>query len=335
MKMLLQLLFLFLLPFTAFAQRPITQLKAMPSRSLELPVSLAKAVSDTIFPGFVNDTCFTNPNKGITAYFDENEAFEGFLTGSNTYSDYEKLQRFVYTETQNFQITEVITTFFEIGAETINDGYLFAVVYDELDASGNLDAPLGTSDTVLLEDIDLEDFISFTFSNPVEVSNDSFFVGINLTGVYNDVADTTGYIGVASTYFNCGDGTNVLEIYPIGTQLYYDTFYESWGVNLELFMATIIETETTSARQPIADYAASIAPNPATETVTVRFNAGQPGRYGASLTDLNGRQLRQQVIEGGNRNSQMDWPVGDLPAGMYLFHVDGPAGRQSGKLMVH
>ena len=163
----------------------------VPMKSRTFPgLSATKSVADTIAPGFVRDTCYTNPGKGLTAYFDNSDSFEGFFTGSNTFSDFEHLQRLTYDGAETFMVTEVITALFESNAASINDGYLLAVVYDELDAQGNLNAALGVSDTLRLEDVSFDDFVSFTFSDPVEVSNDSFFIGIDFRGVYEDIADT-------------------------------------------------------------------------------------------------------------------------------------------------
>ena len=297
--------------------------------------SAAKLVTDTIIPSFAFQDCFTDPDQGITAYFDDTEGFEGFFTGSNTYSDFEVLQRLTYDGAETFNVTEVITALYQYQAETINDGYLVALVYDELDAAGNLSAPLGSSDTLRIADLSFQDFVSFTFSEPVEVSNDSFFVGIDLRGVYEDIPDTTGYIGVASTYVDCGDGENVIQVYPFNDDLFFGTFKEiNNGADLELFMLAVIETGETSTRQPLADYGAKVFPNPAGDLATLRLSAKSSGNYVATLTDLNGRLLRRSVPDWVGGQQQIEWQVSDLAAGMYLYHVDGPEGRQSGKLMV-
>ena len=317
------------------AQRTIpADITPMKPRSVP-GLSAAKFVSDTIFPSFASEDCASDPDQGITAYFDDSDSFEGFITGSNTYSDYEVLQRLTYDGAATFNVTEVITSLLQVQAETINDGYLVALVYDELDADGNLSAPLGSSDTVRIDDLSFEDLVSFTFSEPVEVSNDSFFVGIDLRGVYDDIADTTGYIGIASTTFDCGDGENVLQIYPFDGQLYFGSFKElSGGLDLEVFMLAVIETGETSTRQPLADYGATIAPNPSGDVATLRLSAKPGAQYVATLTDLNGRQVRRSIPGTVGGRQQVEWSVSDLTAGMYLYHIDGPEGRQSGKLMV-
>ena len=316
------------------AQRTIpADLTSPPPIDLPAP-SLSKFVADTIFPAILLDTCFTNPGNGLRGYFDEGETYEGFITGSNTYSDYEKLQLLTYDRSETYTINEVITGLYQSKAETIEEGYLLALIYDKLDGAGNLGVPLGLSDTLFLDDITFEDFVSFTFSEPVEMTTDSFFVSIDFRGVYADLADTTGYVGIASTKIDCGSGENVLEIFPFGDELYFDTFRENWGLDLELFVLAVIDTDVTSTRQPLADYGATVFPNPVGDVATVRLSAKSSGKYLATLTDLNGRQLRRSVPEWVGGQQQVDWQVSDLATGMYLYHIDGPEGRQSGKLMV-
>ena len=56
--------------------------------------------------------------------------------------------------------------------------------------------------------------------------------------------------------------------------------------------------------------------------------------YTARLTDLSGRLLRvTSPAATGGVQYQVDWSLADLPAGLYLYHIDGPEGRQSGKLV--
>ena len=334
MKALLALILTATFSMAIGAQRAVPA-DLTPMKARNLPgQSLAKAVADTIVPAFTSDTCFTNPGKGITAYLDDSERFEGFLVGSNTYGDVEQMQRLTYDGAETFYVTEVITGFYQYNAQTINDGYLVATVYDELDAAGNLNERLGTSDTLRLEDISFEDFVSFTFSDPVEVSNDSFFVGIDFSGLYEDIADTTGYVGITTSFVDCGDGNNVIQIFPVDDDFFFDTFRESYTTDLEIYIIAVVNDEISSTRQPLADYGATIFPNPAADLATLRLSAKSNGHYVATLTDLNGRQLRRSVPDWVGGQPQIEWQVSDLATGMYLYHVDGPEGRQSGKVMV-
>ncbi len=169
--------------------------------------------------------------------------------------------------------------------------------------------------------------------------SDTFLVGINFEDTYANFPDSAGYVGVFHTLEGCSDpGISNFETYFDNNNDYVTVpLIENYpGLDIELVMSAVVSTEiNTSTRQPLADYAASITPNPAGELVNLRFEAHNTGRYTASLFDLSGRTVRRTSSDNTSGSVQIDWEVNDLPAGMYLFHIDGPAGRQSGKLMVN
>ncbi|MGB3800327.1 MAG: T9SS type A sorting domain-containing protein [Lewinella sp.] len=335
MKSLLYLSLLLALPAMTFAQRTLPDLSLTPRTSSNSKIVLPKAVPELLEPTFVTDTCFTNREQGLTAYFDDYELFEGFITGSNTLSDQEKLQRLVYDGNESFQINSVATFLLTERPETINDGFVYAVVYEDPLVTGGFGDPIGVSDTLYIDDIDFTNIIEFPFSNPPVATNDSFLVGINFSGVYEEMADTTGYLGVVSTFAECGNVNNVYEKFTDGTNFGYDAFGEFWNLNIELYIAAVVDAEITSTRPSIADYGTKVAPNPARQSVLVTFDAAASSNYIGTLTNLNGSEIRRTAPARAGGKLQIEWQVSDLPAGMYLYHIDGPDGRQSDKLMVH
>ncbi|WP_116105699.1 T9SS type A sorting domain-containing protein [Lewinella sp. IMCC34191] len=335
MNTAIRIFILLALPAVIFAQRPLPELSLTPRTGPQTKLVLPKSVPEIVEPNFVNDTCFTNREQGLTAYYDDYELFEGFITGSNTLSDQEKIQRLVYTGGSTFQINSVLTYLLVEQPETINDGFLYAVVYEEPEAPGEFGDPIGVSDTLFVDDIDFSNIIEFPFSTPVVATNDSFLVGINFSGVYEESADTTGYIGVASTFLNCGNVNNVYEKFTDGTQFGYDLFNEYWNTPIELYIAAVVDTEITATRGIKADYGAVVAPNPAGQIVQVSFMSDGGGNYIGTLSNTNGSVVRRTVPQRISGRNQIEWQVGDLPDGLYFYHIDGPDGRQTGKLMVH
>ena len=75
-----------------------------------------------------------------------------------------------------------------------------------------------------------------------------------------------------------------------------------------------------------------VAPNPATDQVTISFNNDSNAKHTVSLFALTG-QLLQQVQLGTDRSVTID--VATLPTGMYLLQFTNELGeRGTQKLMV-
>ena len=334
MKTLLTLLAIGI-SLACYAQRSTEGLISLDHpKSFPLP-STAKAVTDTIFPAIFSDTCFTN--NGEDALAGNGTGFDGFVTGSNSYSDYVLLQRLVYKGAESYNVTDLITGLYQINVEDIADGYLAAVIFNELDANGNLGAAIAVSDTLHVDGINFQEFTTFSFSNPPTISDTSFFIGLDFRGVYPTEGDTTGFIGIGHTIRGCGDGTNALSIFPTSQGLVFDNLFENWdGLNIELLTGAVVDY-TSSANRGIAeaDYSMVLTPNPTRSQLTVHFTPRAQASYRGTLTDINGRQVRQQTLEVAIGKNRFDWTVGDLAGGLYLFHLDGPEGRQTRKLMIH
>ncbi|NJB85509.1 hypothetical protein GGR26_001254 [Lewinella marina] len=335
MKTLLPFVFFLLLPFLATGQKTADpgQHEA-PSQRFDAPRSaLAKALIDTILPAALSDTCARSAMAfGITD-------IDGFVTGSNGYGDLVKLQRFSFNADGPFAITSVGVAFAGYDT-TIEETFLQALVFDDLQPDSSFGDFLGVSDSVQVRNIALPttqiEFTFFDFPEPVIVERDSFLVGVDFSDTYN--ATENGYVGIYHTRQDCGDGRNTFEFFPTqGGGLGFATLFDNWGgLNIEMFMVVVIDTEvSTATRHPLADYGASVSPNPASSLAAVTFRTELPGTYAATLTDLTGRQLRQSRLNTpAGPSARIEWQVGDLPAGLYLYHIDGPAGRQSGKVMV-
>lgn len=296
------------------------------------PPTIQKMVADTIFPAILSDTC-----AGRVYAYGVAAPDEGFFMGSNTYGDQQKLQRLRVDADGPFLITGVMAAFVEYDISAA-DREIRAIIYPELTTDSILLAPIAISEPIRVNEILLPDdavnYTMFEFTEPVVVDASSFFVSIDFSDTYN--SNPLGFVGLFHTRDGCGDGTNVLEIFETTTgDLFYGVVPDRWqGANVELLVAAVIDTDTTtSVYQPLADYSSSVVPNPTRGHLTINYNSSGNQPFTATLTDLTGRTLfiqRSTTISGRNT---FDWDVSTLPTGLYLYHLDGPAGRQSGKVV--
>jgi hypothetical protein len=75
-------------------------------------------------------------------------------------------------------------------------------------------------------------------------------------------------------------------------------------------------------------------PNPASDRVTIVFNAPKDGDYRLSIVDLSGRLMFAQEIDILSGVSQMDFDLGGYAAGMYLVSLENGQEIQNIRLVV-
>lgn len=288
------------------------------------------AVPDTIFPAILLDDCYSR----ISPYFIPDT---GYIIGSNIFGDLLQLQRVVHPSSSSFQITSAEFPFV-LADSSAFDVYLRAVVFSEVDAEGTPTGFLGESDSMQVRDLNrdttggLINFTLFDFSEPVTVDNDSFLIGIEFFNAYTD--STIHFVGLYGTQVGCGDGNNLVQGFFTNEGLAFGTFAQFYGADLEIPVFVAVEDVTTSLRNTLtADYGTQAAPNPVSSQVRITFEAQVAGDYFVYLTDLTGRRLRKADYRLSSGKTRVEWQLGDLPSGIYVYYVDGPEGRQSGKLV--
>ncbi|MCP9235093.1 T9SS type A sorting domain-containing protein [Lewinella sp. JB7] len=317
------------LPVLLFSQRGSTPAPGearIPARQARA----AKAVADTLFPAVLLENCA----RSISPYFVQDT---GYLIGSNIYGDVAQLQRIVHPSSSSFQVTSIQVPFVLADSAAL-DIYLRAVVFSEVDDDGRPTAYLGASDSLQVRDFNRDTtggfirFTEFTFSEPVTVDNDSFLIGIDFSNTYSDTA--IQFVGLYGTAVGCGDGDNLVQVTATTSGLVFGTFADYYSADLEIPVYVAVESITTSLRNPtVADYGVTLAPNPVANDLTLSFQAHAPGDYTVHLTDLTGRRLRSSPYSRPSGRVDVRWEVGDLPTGIYVYHLDGPEGRQSGKVV--
>ena len=218
-----------------------------------------KNVEDVLLPPVADLACYE------TAIV-QTVSDSGFVFGSNLYGDILTAQRIVNPHSSNYRITSVAVAF-EFPGEGADDIYLNAFVLSDggSDLSGSFTV-LGESDSVRAADlqVDADDvlYTTFTFSEPVVMTNDSFFIGIDFSRAYDN--SPPPFIGLLSTEDGCGDGSNVVIVTRVGLSETINTFRNIYGLNSELyFEVTVDDSLTTGILTPrLADYGIESFPQP-------------------------------------------------------------------------
>ena len=299
-----------------------------------LATQYAKAVPQDVFPPAFSDTCALRGS--VWTFTTEDLEGDQFIFGTNDFLDPAKIQRIIFDTDERYQVNSVSVGFAVI-EEGLGDRVVSAQIYNDLSADSTFGTLLATSDPVAVSDILLSEdsilFTTFTFPTPAVLLRDSFLIFIDLSDVYE--ADSNGDIAIFGTPLDCGSGRNALEIITDGTNSTYTDVFTSYGdFNSEMYVYATVDTEiSVSTRTPLVDYGTQVSPNPTSDRVQLRFTTTPGSEYRASLSDLQGRQVRTTAPRKIGSQTTIDWSLADLPAGLYLYHIDGPAGRQSGKVV--
>ncbi|GAA4392459.1 hypothetical protein GCM10023186_42980 [Hymenobacter koreensis] len=91
-----------------------------------------------------------------------------------------------------------------------------------------------------------------------------------------------------------------------------------------------------SMAQPTATRPAQLAgldvyPNPAADRLTVQRPTGTRGPLAATLRDALGRAVLRFAVP----EAATTVPVGELPRGVYVLQVNGPAGTATQRVVLH
>ena len=101
-----------------------------------------------------------------------------------------------------------------------------------------------------------------------------------------------------------------------------------------MYVGAIVDRGTfTSTSTPNADYNVEVFPNPVAQDLTLTFEAPAAGTYTTRVVSTVGSVIRSQEVQTVAGATQVTLPVADLPAGIYLFQVEGTNGIQTGKFV--
>lgn len=294
-----------------------------------------KLILDTVFAPGLSLACAATP-----AILGTEEG--GFVTGTNGYIDIAKLQRIELEQAYDFQVNVVTAMFFmdstTIVDQLIDDEKIVAKVYVD-NPDGTVGDFLGDSDSIRIGDLGLSNtelfFSELTFSNPVSFTEtESFLIGIDFINVYRQPA---GDIGIISTTQGCGNGRNAFDVFldTMNNEV-FSTIYDSWNMlDIEMRMGAIIDRDpAVSTRTPNANFSANAFPNPADERLSIRFEAPRSGEYTARLLAPSGQEVRSTSFFANSGVNITPFAVAELPAGVYLFQIQGASGIQTGRVVI-
>ena len=199
----------------------------------------------------------------------------GYYTGTNSAFIQAVVQRFTYEVDGPFQISEVGVAFATADTTLETSRTISALIFNDLSADGSIGSLLGVSDSITVGDIVQPDslirFTDFTFSEPITVTRDSFWVYIDLSDIY-EAAE--GDVAVFSTLDSCGNGNNAFAVFEEGGEFSIVPYsgLGDPGANLELFIRAVVDSDVgVSTRQPLADYTTTLAPNPTGNRLTLQL----------------------------------------------------------------
>ncbi|MEM1122994.1 MAG: T9SS type A sorting domain-containing protein, partial [Bacteroidota bacterium] len=292
------------------------------------------AVPEVLFPTIFQDTLGCG-NQLVT--FTAGSDVWGFLSGTNGFTDLEKAQRFDY-DGNNYQVLEV-DVFFDF-VSIVNDGDIFAKVY-EIDAeTGGPGELVGVSNAVKMSGVAVDDeFIVptvFSFSQIPVVQGEQFFVSVDISDLYN----TNDTLTIAMTDEDCGVAGETWELFGDG-QTWADYSSEaSWGIPSNILIVAVVEADGLSSTKDLLVGGERIRlhdayPNPAKDELIIDFELEMSTVVQIEIYNLDG-QLIQQIdnnkLPAGKYQERIS--TADLAAGTYFYGITTEKGRLMNKFVV-
>lgn len=327
---------LLFLAISGWGQKGTNNPKAARSYPLVLPNSsiTPRAEMDTLLPGSFSLAC---GNQGFSWLADPQWGFRG---GTNGYGDVEKAQRFTFTDATPIKVTEAWVFFIETTA--VGDADVSIKVYS-VNSEGAPDVLLGTSDPVkpsnFVQDDEAAVPTSFTFSNPALVEVSDFFISVDFSASYSDMATDT--ISILMSDFDCGNGDESWEKFFTGQWFPISNSTDSWDMQSNFWIFPIIEFEAPSSTEDtfVAKEGLQIfpaRPNPAFERVDLPYELQKGSRVTIEVYSADGRLVeRRDKGQLGPGSHVENYTVSNLPAGNYVYGIITEEARIMSRFVVN
>lgn len=261
----------------------------------------------------------------------------GFVGGTNNYGDKEKAQRLGFTGADNYRVTEVWGYFEE--PSVVNDGIIFAKIYAVNPTTGAPAALLGQSGSIKVSDLRSDPTVLlptiFTFSTPVAVNADSFFVSFDISNLYTTRDTVTLFV----TDDDCGNGRDAYDKFSDDSWEAFNSS-NSWGLNSNFFVVAVVEFDNpTGVTDPFVEREglrlSPARPNPAAEQVQLPYYLREGGAVTLEVFGSDGRLLHREVA--GNRPAgEHYWllPTAGWAPGTYFYAVRTDRTRSMSRFLV-
>ncbi|MEM8582936.1 MAG: T9SS type A sorting domain-containing protein [Bacteroidota bacterium] len=249
---------------------------------------------------------------------------DGYVAGTNNFLDKEKAIFLTYAGGVPFTVTEVVAYFFPADDAAINDRELVAFI-SEAEADGSPGELLAESEPIAVRDLNVEEGVVlptiFTFSEPVDMSSDEFFVSIDFTDIYES---PIGNIGLWMTDAGCAyDPNPSWELWEdFSWHNIEDT--DTWQEEREWLIGAVVEAQPASTVDQGRNIDLKIGPNPSFGQITIEYEQDRAGRLQVEIltsgsTKINTFDLGRQAA--GTISHQLD--LSALPDGMYFLRLIG------------
>ena len=327
-KFTILLLGLLLITAYTFGQNRKATVQPVPKHKRTLEHLAQNSITrslDTVFlfPDIFADTC---ANTLFIFYIDT--TFTDHLFGTNRFGDLEKASKLTLSGSDgSLRVLGSLVYFGSPGVQT-DTTRIFTKVYSE-GAEGAPDQLLATSAPVSIGSIpDTNALVPtvFLFPEPAVVDDTTFFLSVDFSETYA-VIDTVSTLGDTLALFTTNDGCGTgdsWELFANGTWVKYT---DSWGAQVENFMAAIVEFEQLSTSNDPFVTQRSLTlhpayPSPALDRLHVPYQIDEGGSVRIELLSMDGKQVRTLDLglqTPGEYVQSID--IGDLPAGTYLYGV--------------
>ncbi|MCW3787383.1 T9SS type A sorting domain-containing protein [Plebeiibacterium sediminum] len=155
-------------------------------------------------------------------------------------------------------------------------------------------------------------------------------------GVYNEVIENYNWMAQGSIFKNDEYYGSVIYDRPIvnytrGAYIIADC---NGGIKYNLYPALIPTALSVQSNEYAANTTLSLYPNPATSTVNILFDIPVASKVELVLFNQNGTRVKTLVSENkvAGENA-IDWPINDLPSGVYLLQISTAQTKITQKLV--
>jgi hypothetical protein len=283
---------------------------------------------DTAFTPSFFDTC----GQTVT-FFGVTDGW-GYVAGTNNFGDLEKAQRFDFQGASDYNLTEVGVFFHD--AIVVGDGNVVVKIYDVAN-NGAPGQVLGTSNPLAVSQLITDDIVptGFSFSEPVPLNDNRFFVSVDLSALYAS-QDT---VGIWHTRPNCGDGDDTWELFDDGTTWVPFTSESSWQLDAELLIYAVLEQMSTDVDELTPEqaglYLKEAYPNPASHQITLDYSLDQKEDINIGIHRANGQLVRNHNLGSRAQGAHREvLPLNDLSSGVYFYSFSTSKTRVLKKFIV-
>ncbi|MFK7923461.1 MAG: T9SS type A sorting domain-containing protein [Bacteroidia bacterium] len=289
---------------------------------------------DTLFAPSFSQTC----GQTVISFIPSGANDWGFLSGTNSFGDLEKAQRFDFTGSTSFTVQEIWAYFSD--ASVVGDADITAKVYSANSADAP-DALLGTSAAVKTSAVVQPDSVArptiFAFSTPVGISDPSFFASIDLSALYA-AQDTAGLFTTDDRSAPCGSGNAAWEKWSDNSwHTYTDTL--SWGSDIDNYIGVLVEFTATDIEDSKAVWnnltLRPAYPNPASNLLSINFDIAEASEVEIVVYTIDGKviqQVKKGTMAAGTYSEVID--IESLAAGTYAYGVFVEGARLMNRFVV-